>query len=179
MAKQGRGRPLSLEGAMNSGGRSKASQRPAVASDEAKPQPASTGGPVVIKGRMETGAEFHARVTARRGTRAIYDEALAWARYALDSELLAPFQRVGVEADRALVLTALAADLLGVIEPSPEARAACARLIEIGKKASLQRAIEKETKQRGTAKARAERSAARLRGCHQAARRAQSDRRRV
>ena len=160
MAREGRGRPLGQDGGEARATRPKARRRGAVARDEAKPQPdsASPGGPVIRMGRMETPAQFHARVTARRGTRAIYDEALAWARDALDSGLLAPFQRAGVEADRALVLAALHGDPLGVIEPSPGARAASARLIEIGHKTRLQRAIEKETKQRGTAKARAERS---------------------
>jgi hypothetical protein len=72
---------------------------------------------------------------AGAGSASKYDEALAWARDAVESGLLSRFY---VETDRALVLAALAADPLGIIEPSLEVDAACTRLRDFGRQVRLQ-----------------------------------------
>ncbi len=109
-------------------------------------------------GRMETPAQFHARVTARRGTRKQYDEALAWARTALDSQRLNAMATAMVRGDRAIVEKALADDVLGINPPTTRVLDACARLTAMGAAARMAPEAEKEIKQRQTAKARAERA---------------------
>jgi hypothetical protein len=101
--------------------------------------------PIVVRmGRMETAEQFFARLEGQRGRRVVIDKALAWARDAVESGLLSPFHQASVETDRAVVLAALAADPRGVIEPSPEIRAACTRLRDLGRQARLQPLVEAE-----------------------------------
>ncbi len=131
MAREGRGRPLGQDGGEARAVRPKARQRGAVARDEAKPQPDSesaTVGPVILAGSK---------------SRAIFDEALQWARDAL-----------------AAPLTAREADLLKALSPKAlAALAACIWLAAFGAVASFQPDVEKEGKQRGMATARAKKLA--------------------
>ena len=103
-------------------------------------------GPIIVRLRgKETAEEFFARREAQRGACVDYDDALSWARDAVESGLLSLFHQASVEADRALVLAALAADPLGIIKPSPGVRAACTRLRDLGRDARLQLLVEAET----------------------------------
>lgn len=126
-------------------------------------QPTTIGSVVITKGPMLTAEQFFARQEKRRGTRKALDEALSWARWALNSDL-APMVRATFDAYRALVLKALADDPLGIIPASPEVEEACRWLSEIGNTARSQtetmRHAEAETSAR--VEAERERGAARL-----------------
>ena len=52
-----------------------------------------SSGLIVLMGRMETAEQFYASLEGRRGTRVLYDEALAWARDAVESGLRSRFLR--------------------------------------------------------------------------------------
>jgi len=117
-----------------------------------------SGGPIVRMGRMETAEQFFARLEGRRGTRVIYDEALAWARDALDSKLLTPTAAVLVESHRALVMAALRDDPHGTKPPTREVIDACMRLAKVGAVARFAPAAEKEIGERRAKHARDEKS---------------------
>ena len=102
----------------------------------------------------ETAAQFFARLESRRGTRVIYDEALAWACDALNNKRLTPITTALVESYRGVVMAALRDDPLGIKPPTPEAIDACARLTALGAAARFQSDAERE--RRRIAKAAAE-----------------------